>query len=138
MKETLCRKRSGFTLVEVIVALMLVSVLAAMMMTFISQSLNQVNRPRETLDAVLSLQSVMESVVARHELLGDLSDLSAEVGSESSSASNNFGVYQVQHNRFVTFDGGKAEISSTNNSLLKISIRNDLGETVTRLFTGDP
>ena len=131
-------KRTGFSLIEVIVALLLVGIAAAIMATYISQSLNRVNRPRETISSAFFLHAVMENIVARHDVLGDLSDLSAEIGAESSAADNNFGVYQVQHNRYVDFNGGNVEFASASNALLKVSIRNELGETLTRLFTGDP
>ena len=128
----------GFSLIEVIVALVLISIAAATLATYISRSANQVNRPRETLRDILSLQSVMENVVSRHNVLMDVDALSAEIGSEGNSANNNFGVYNVMHNRFVDFDGANEEMSAVTNDLLKISIQNDLGESLTRLFLMAP
>ena len=136
MRSTRHSRSSGFSLVEVIVALVLIGVVAAVATTFISNSMTQVHRPRETLSAAFSIQAVMENVVARHAALGDLSDLSAEIGPENSSANNSLGIYQVQHNRFIAFNNSNDEISTTTNSLLKVSIQNDLGEKITRLFSG--
>jgi prepilin-type N-terminal cleavage/methylation domain-containing protein len=128
----------GFSLIEVIVALVLISIAAASLVTYISHSANQVNRPRETLRDILSLQAVMENVVARHNALMDVDSLSAEIGSEGNSVDNNFGVYYVRHNRFVEFDGANEEMSAVTNELLKVSIQNDLGESLTRLFVRSP
>ena len=128
----------GFSLIEVIVTLVLISIAAATLATYISRSANQVNRPRETLRDILSLQSVMENVVSRHNVLMDVDALSVEIGSEGNSANNDFGVYNVLHNRFVEFDGANEEMSAVTNDLLKISIQNDLGESLTRLFLRTP
>ena len=138
MSATGHRERTGFSLIEVIVALLLMAIAAAIMVTYISHSLNRVHRPRETITSVFSIHAVMENIVDRHDVLGDLSDLSAEIGAESSAADNDFGVYQVKHNRYVDFDGANSEFTSASNALLKVSIRNEFGETLTRLFTGDP
>jgi len=128
-------RRSAFTLIEVIVALVLISIAGAMMATLISRSLVQVNRPREMLAEAFLLQSVMENIVARHSALSDVDVLSQEVGGEGIRINNSFGLYTVQHNRFVWFDGFSQEIgASATNNLLKISIQNDLGEKITRLF----
>jgi type II secretory pathway pseudopilin PulG len=130
---------AGFSLVEVIFALVLIAVAGAMLVTLVSRSSTQVNRPRETLSEALSLQSVMENIVARDAVLGDLSVLSAEIGSEGSAANNSFGVYDVLHNRFVEFDGANQEVVAvTTTNLLKVSIRDNLGETITRLFSEEP
>jgi prepilin-type N-terminal cleavage/methylation domain-containing protein len=128
----------GFSLIEVIVALVLISIAAASLATYISGSANQVNRPRETLRDILSLQAVMENIVSSHNALMDVDALSAEIGSEGSSENNDFGGYYVLHNRFVEFDGANEEMSAVTNDLLKVSIQNDLGESLTRLFLRSP
>ncbi len=129
------RRQEGFTLIEVILALVLIAIAGAMLATLVSRSTTQVNRPRETLGAAFSLQAVMENIVARHIVLGNLGALSAEIGSEGSTPDNDFGVYEVLHNRYIAFDGGNQEVLATvTNNLLKISIRDNLGETITRLF----
>ena len=128
----------GFTLIEVIVTLVLVSIAAASLATYISRSANQVHRPRETLRDILSLQAVIENIVSSHNALMDVDALSLEIGSEGSSADNDFGVYYVLHNRFVEFDGANEEMSAVTNELLKVSIQNDLGESLTRLFVRAP
>jgi prepilin-type N-terminal cleavage/methylation domain-containing protein len=128
----------GFSLIEVIVALVLISIAAASLATYISGSANQVNRPRETLRDILSLQSVMENIVSSHNALMDVDALSLEIGSEGNSENNDFGGYYVLHNRFVEFDGDNEEVSAVTNDLLKVSIQNDLGESLTRLFLRSP
>jgi prepilin-type N-terminal cleavage/methylation domain-containing protein len=135
MKARRLGSRDGFTLVEIIVALVLIAIAGAILTTLISRTAIRMNRPRVQLREAFALQAVMENLVAHHKDLDDLALLSDQIGDEGADVANQFGSYQVVDNHLVTFDGDDAEVASATNSLLKVSIRNPLGETLSRLFT---
>jgi prepilin-type N-terminal cleavage/methylation domain-containing protein len=135
MTKTIRAGRSGFTLVEIIVALVLIAIAASILATLISRSTTQANVPRQVLREAFALQAVMENVVARHEALDDLAALKDEIGDEGSAVDNDFGVYTVLDNHNVAFDADDQEEAVATNGLLKVSIQNQVGETISRLFT---
>ncbi len=135
MKRAISGGRSGFTLVEIIVALVLIAIAASILAMLISRSTTQANVPRQVLREAFALQAVMENVVARHEALDDLSALRDEIGDEGSAVDNDFGVYTVLDNHNVAFDADDKEEAVATNGLLKVSIQNQVGETISRLFT---
>ncbi len=137
MNSDKCDRRAGFTLVEIIVALVLVGIAGAVLATLISRTAYQMNRPREVLREAFALQAVMENIVARHDELDDLGQLSAQIGDEGSLVDNAFGPYLVVDNHLVDFDAQDEEVASATNALLKVSIQNQVGETLSRLFTED-
>jgi prepilin-type N-terminal cleavage/methylation domain-containing protein len=136
MKARRLGNRDGFTLVEIIAALVLIAIAGAILTTLISRTASRMNRPRVLLQEAFALQAVMESIVAQHRELDDLGLLSHQIGDENGQADNDFGSYYVVANHRVTFDDDK-EVPSATNALLKVSIQNSLGETLTRLFTED-
>ncbi len=137
MKARRLGSRDGFTLVEIIVALVLIAIAGAILTSLISRTATRMNRPRELLREAFALQAVMENIVAQHEALDDLALLSDQVGDEGVDVDNQFGSYQVVDNHLVAFDGDDDEVASATNALLKVSVRNAVGETLSRLFTED-
>ncbi len=135
MKARDRERRRGFTLVEIIGALVLIAIAGSILTTLISRSTMQANVPRQVLREAFALQGVMENMVARHEELDDLETLMVEIGAEGSVADNDFGVYKVRHNHLVAFDADDQESVSATNELLKVSVQNGVGETISRLFT---
>jgi prepilin-type N-terminal cleavage/methylation domain-containing protein len=131
------RSKRGFTLIEVIIAVVLVALAASILIVMVSRSAMGVHRPRVLLSKAYSLQATMENIVAFSRQIDDVDTLAEEVGVEGSSPANEFGNYLVEHNRFVAYDSEGDEVPATTNRLLKISIQNDLGETLTRLFARD-
>jgi prepilin-type N-terminal cleavage/methylation domain-containing protein len=67
-----------------------------------------------------------------------LTTLKNNIGAEGSSPDNSYGKYSVDKNRFIQFDPTTGnETSSATNDILKVSIKNDIGETLTALFMSD-
>ena len=127
--------RQGFTLIEAIVSLLLVSVMAAAMMGFLDTYSRNIAFPRRSLNDAFQLQSVMENMVSDFHTHRDMDTLSTAVGAESSVQANAYGAYTVIHNRFIDFNVSNQEVvASATNRLLKVSIRNNRNESLTRLF----
>jgi len=67
-----------------------------------------------------------------------LTTLKNNIGVEGSSQDNSYGKYSVDKNRFIQFDQTTGnETSSATNDILKVTIKNDIGETMTALFMVD-
>jgi prepilin-type N-terminal cleavage/methylation domain-containing protein len=130
-------ERGGFTLLEIIMALVLVALGGSILITLVSRSTSGVHRPRELLTDSFSIRATMENIVSRAAVLDDVDQLSGEVGAEGSDMANTFGTYTVEHNRFVAYDADGDETAAGTNTLLKVSIFNARGETLTRLFARD-
>lgn len=120
--------RNGFTLIEVIVTLLIAAIALAAVIPFLGDVFLRSHEPRRQLRQAMDLQAAMENVVAAHT--GTLDELQAYVGPEQQLFFNRF---RVLANGYVDFDSGN-EIASGQNRLLKVTIENDLGETLTRLF----
>ena len=120
----------GFTLIEVIITVVVAALALAAILPFLGQVFLRSHEPRVQLTAAMDLQTAMEELVAWHT--GDLSTLQNRVGTEGSMFTHRF---RVVENRFVEFTDDGVETASSETRLLKITLRNDLGETVTRLFS---
>jgi prepilin-type N-terminal cleavage/methylation domain-containing protein len=123
-----CHTRSGFTLLEVIATLVVAAIAASVLIPLLGRVFARNYETRVQYREIADLQSAMESLVTRGT--NSLAVLSAHVGAEGGTYA---GRYTVVQNRYVQFSGG-AEASATNTALLKITLQNSLGETVTRLF----
>lgn len=125
--------KRGFTLIEVIVAVVISAIAMAAILPFLGRVFQLSHEPRTTLQAGLSLQSAMERLVARDMEQGhDPALLSQYVGAGSYEGQ------AVMENRFVTYVNGQ-EGATTDRELLKIVLRNpETGETMTRLFAVPP
>lgn len=121
--------RYGFTLVEVIVAIVLSALAMAALVPFLGDVFLLAHEPRVQLRDALSLQSAMEELVAFNT--NGLEMLQAEVGLEGTYYRGSF---QVADNHYTAFNSA-SEIPPATNNLLKITLQNRLGETLTRLFT---
>lgn len=126
---------AGFTLIEVIVAIVLSAVAMAAILPFLGNVFLQSHEPRTQLDAGLALQTAMERIVVRFAT-NDLATLRAQVVSEVAGYPGPIG---VTTNAYIQFDAGGQEIAAGgSNTLLKIALQNALGETVTRIFAEPP
>ena len=123
----------GFSLVEVIVAIVVTAVAATVAIPYLNGILTRSQRPMATLRAAIDLHTAMENIVGAYT--NNPAALSASVGAEGGSYQNVYGQYAVVYNRFIQFSGANAEQAATGtNLLLKVAIRNSQGETLTRLF----
>lgn len=67
-----------------------------------------------------------------------LTALQNNIGAEGSSQVNGYGKYYVDKNTFIEFDPATGnETSSIKNEILKVSLKNEIGETLTALFIAD-
>ncbi len=125
---------SGFTLIEVIVAIVLSAIAMAAILPMLDRVFQLSHEPRTTLQAGLDLQTAMDELVA-----WDMAHTNNPVllYDHVPAAGGTFLGQTVVFNGFTAFSGG-GEVAPTTNNLLKISLRNPLGETVTRLFGPPP
>lgn len=128
------RRTNGFTLIEVIVAIVLSAIALAAILPMLDKVFLLSHEPRTTLQAGLNLQSAIEELVAWDAAH---SNTPALVQAHVGSVGGTFMGQTVAFNGFTAFSGG-SEVAPTTNNLLKITLRNPLGETVTRLFAVPP
>ncbi len=134
MNRRLKGKSGGFTLLEVVVAIVIIALALAAVVPLLSQVfMRSYEQPVQLRDAV-DLHSAMEDLVASQGT-NTLATLHAATGAEGSLLNGRF---TVVHNRYVTFTGGAEGGSPAFNTLLKITLRNALGEQLTRLFAEEP
>ena len=129
------RRSAGFTLIEVIVAIILSAIALAAILPMLDRVFQLSHEPRTTLQDGLSLQTAMDELVAwdaAHS--NDPALLQAHV----QAAGGTFMGQTVATNRFVAFVNGAESAAPATNNLLKITLRNRLGESVTRLFSVPP
>jgi prepilin-type N-terminal cleavage/methylation domain-containing protein len=125
--------KSGFTLIEVILALVVTALALVAVLPFLDRVFLLGHEPREQLRAALSLQSAMDGLVLEHRLhTNDLEHLRMHVGSEGATYASEF---VVINNHYVDFPGNLEAVDASHTNLLKITLQNTLGEQVTRLFT---
>jgi prepilin-type N-terminal cleavage/methylation domain-containing protein len=67
-------------------------------------------------------------------LLPNLTTLKTNIGSENSHQNNAYGTYDVVHNTFVQFPLTTDAETAGGNNILKVTIKNDQGGTLTALF----
>lgn len=125
--------RTGFTLIEVVATLVLTALAFLALLPFLDQVFLRSHEPRVQLQQAMNLQSAMENLVATHT--NTLANLRTRVGSVGDAVGD--GV-TVAENEYITFTGGLEGGSPSSNNLLKVTLRNTLGEEVTRLFTERP
>lgn len=123
----------GFTLLEIIVAMVISALALVAVLPFLDRVFQLGHEPRVQLRAALSLQSAMDELVLQHRLhTNDLAHLHQAVGGEGTTHASGFVVID---NHYVDFPGNLEAPDVTNTNLLKITLQNELGEQVTRLFT---
>ena len=120
----------GFTLVEVLVVIVLLTISLAAILPFLDQVYLMSFEPGVQLRENYALRSAMEELVLWHT--NGLDSLLQHVGDEGSSF---LGQFTVVDNRYITFSANQEVGSVSSNNLLKITLENNLGETATRLFT---
>ena len=187
-----CRKRvnqAGFTLVEIIITVVIVAILGAMVLTFLSKSLVDSGEPVKRLRQTSDLNRVMANITADYNhypkwrsgtaytggnivvptirnghfyasgggtsgsveptqwpaapaatvndggvtwtesgSLPTLSDLQTNINNKI------YGTYDVVHNAFVQFPVGSDAETAGGSNILKVTIGNNQGETLTALF----
>ena len=137
----------GFTLLEIIIAITMVAIAAAMMVPFFGKALTQSPLPLANLQKATSLQAVMENIISDNDnsflfppVTGkksgptsctDLQTLQTRINANPS----NYGTYTVVQNGFITNLGDTPNNNCTaTNKVLQVTIKDTTGETLTSLF----
>lgn len=139
-KSAAKRGNRGFTLIEIIIAFVLMGILAAMFSTFFTRAFTESSTPLVRLDEDLDLAAVMENMIADNMNGTALGTLYTQVGATGTNQSNKYGAYKVVENQYISFDASGAEVDSgsTPTSILKVTIQStsaDNAQTLTYLFT---
>lgn len=121
---------AGFTLIEVVVAIVLSAIAMAAILPFLDRVFQLGFEPREQLREGLALQAAMEDLVAWQNT-NALARVQERVGAENSQY---LGQYRVLDNHFIAFADNSESAVVASNNLLKVTLQNSLGETATRLF----
>lgn len=121
--------KSGFTMIEVIVAIVISALAMAAILPFLGDVFLFAHEPRLQLRDASELQATLEDLIAFHT--NGLEQLRLEIGTEGQLYRGRF---RVVDNHYTAFAGGMEAPPATNN-LLKVTLQNSLGESLTRLFT---
>jgi len=142
MKLSGGQTKRGFTLVEGIIVIVAAAILGVMMFTYANTSLVKSSQPLHHATKSLALQKVMENIHADYQLnyKADLVGIRTKISAAASQQDppDGYGAYTLVYNDFVKFEGGGEtpdNVDPRNNNILKVTIRNDLGETLSILLT---
>ena len=126
---------TGFTLIEVIVAIILSAIAMAAILPMLDRVFLLSHEPRTTFQAGLSLQTAMDELVA-----WDMAHTNNPIllYGHLPAPGGTFMGQTVVANRFIALTNGIESTSPSTNNLLKVTLRNPLGETATRLFSVPP
>lgn len=138
MKSLSKNKQDGFTLIEIIIALVLFAILGTVIFQYLGTALFKSSAPIRGIGQALELQQVMEKITADYDNnfttnLNGLQNAIATVGRYD----NNSGQYTVVDNVFIKFVAQaevKPLVSGDLQDLLKVTIKSNLGGTLTNLF----
>ena len=125
----------GFTLIEVVIAIIFSAFAMAAILPFLGEVFYRSSEPRTQMHDALALQAAMEGLVADYVTLATnetLVDFRQRAGSVVAAVAPSVTVISNNFTRFLLPSGQEA--APTNNTLLKITLRNSQGETATRLF----
>jgi prepilin-type N-terminal cleavage/methylation domain-containing protein len=135
--------RRGFTLLEIIVTLTILSVLGVMVYQFMGSSLIRSVEPFSTLAKTFVLREVAENITADYlqSIPRNVPALKTSIGAEGSAHINDGYCpatadcrYTVVDNHYIAFDANRMEIPTATEKLLKVTIRSDQNETITMVF----
>lgn len=130
-------EQNGFTLLESIITLIVLSIIGSMMYSYFNTITAHGAVPLIQIQKSLDLQSAMEKMTADyHDIIGNGENIDKL---QNRVATNEYGTYFIKTNVFIKFvSGAEVEILDTDpRNILKVTIYNDIDETLTSLFT-DP
>ena len=134
--------QSGFTLIEVIAVIVITAVMGAILFQYFGTSLTQSAVPIDRLKKAFHLQETLENITADYESSNKSityldNTLRMNIGPEGTDQNNTYGKYHVVTNHFIKFVAqSEAPIAGGDpKETLKVTIRNDVDETLTVLFT---
>jgi prepilin-type N-terminal cleavage/methylation domain-containing protein len=139
----------GFTLIEIIVAIVVLAIAAAMMVPFFGKALTQSPAPIANLQQSTSLQAVMENIISDSDSFlfppvtgrksgptncTDLGTLQGRINTNNPR----YGTYTVIQNGFInntTLVGPPSNTCDLTHNILQVTVSDTTGETLTSLFT---
>jgi len=140
MKQFVIRKNGGFTLIEVILIIVVASIMAVMMFTYSNTSFTKGSWSLTQTKKTYAQQKVMENIFTDYNLSykSNIVGLQTKIGNTASQQDPpaGYGQYTVVDNYFINFSNGiEIAANSTDKNILKVTIQNDHGETLSMLFT---
>lgn len=129
------RSRStGFTLLEVVAVIVFSAIAMAAILPFLGNVFLRSAEPRLQLHDGLRLQAAMDALIAEHVAMptNDLRVFQRRVTGVVTAVGADI---SVRGNQFVRFTNGQEVAATTTRNLLRITLQNAQGETMTRLFT---
>jgi len=123
---------SRFSLTELIVALVITAILGATLIAYFGSAVLRSADPARRLRETAALMSVAERITADYEdnYQNDLPSLRAQI----TQSSPPYGDYELVDSSYVQFDSDGNEQAGTVTDILKVKIRNGIGESLTLLF----
>ena len=120
---------AGMTLVEILAALIILSILSIVTLRYLGVSLTSSGRAVDQLRDAEAVATVMERITVDYKRLLEsdttpLASLQTAIGSEGSSQSNDYGDYDVVINGYIAFDGSGHEVADASLlNALKVKIQ---------------
>lgn len=129
--------QSGFTLIEIIITLVISGILGAVLFSYFGKTFTSSSNSVIRLSKAYSLQQAVENITADYlkNYTTNLVPLKTNIGAEVTTQNNSYGQYYVVNNRYIKFVSQTEAVDDTGaNNLLKVTLKNDLGEILTVLF----
>jgi len=129
MRKRVLKRHEGFTLIEIIVTLIIVSILGAMLVTMTGNLLHHSTQPAVQAMEIHVMNQVADNIARAYRALGSTSTLQSEIGS------GNFNIQGISVTAAATgFGAGAAPVEDGSSDLLKVMITGSTGLTYTVLF----
>ena len=119
------KSRNGFTLIELIATIAIAGIIMIMILPYFQSGITESHRPAQWLQDAVTLQRTMENMNAGYQIGRSLTWIkknsrrsdtisTLDIGPAGSSFNNNFGVYAVLENGFISFNGaGNEQLGGT-------------------------
>ena len=132
----------GFTLIEIIAAIMVAAILGALLFQYFGESFIRSSRPIERLNQTLKLQQVIENINEDYERSPKTETyidtiLRVNIGNAGTSQDNPFGKYNVVENHFIKFvtESETPITGGDPKDTLKVTLTNEMNQSMTIYFT---
>jgi prepilin-type N-terminal cleavage/methylation domain-containing protein len=140
------RTQRGFTLIEVIIALICISLLAVMVVSFGGDFVSRSTNPVSSLSRASDLQRGIDNVTRAYYNLGssvryaDLNTFKDNLTADITIINVTGVSVDTDRTRFINFDGGNNEVIDNNPDTnlapkLKVTLINTDGQSVSTIFT---
>ncbi len=127
----------GFTLIEIIIAIVVVAFVAVMLDSYFGRAVTGSAAPIERLSAAFEAQSAMENVTADYlaNYTSNLSGLKNAIGTEGSALNPSYGQGTVIDNHFITWNSSDKEAPAAVGNCLEVTVKDATGGTLTQIYT---